>query len=59
MSLLDIYSSDMIGSSRRKVVRELLYAGAQDEVIKSIIHSKFSEKQMIQKKVMWLEMNKK
>lgn len=49
----------MIGSSRRKVVRELLYAGAQDEVIKSIIHSKFSEKQMIQKKVMWLEMNKK
>ena len=59
MSLLDIYSSDMIGSIRRNIVRELLHAGAREEVIKSIIDPAFSEDQVIQKKTMWLEMMQK
>lgn len=56
MSLLDIYSSDMTGSIRRGVIKELLHAGASDEVIKDIVHPVFSEDQMIQKKKMWMEM---
>ncbi len=56
MSLLDIYSSDMTGSIRRAVIKELLQVGASDEVIKDIVHPKFSEDQVIQKKKMWMEM---
>ena len=56
MSLLDIYSSDMTGSIRRTVIKELLQVGASDEVIKDIVHPKFSEDQVIQKKKMWMEM---
>ena len=56
MSLLDIYSSNMTGSIRRTVIKELLHAGASDEVIKDIVHPKFSEDQVIQKKKMWMEM---
>lgn len=36
MSLLDIYSSDMTGSIRRGVIKELLHAGARDEVIQML-----------------------
>ena len=56
MSLLDIYSSDMTGSIRRAVIKELLHAGAGDEVIKDIVHPAFSDDQVIQKKKMWMEM---
>ena len=56
MSLLDIYSSDMTGSIRRGVIKELLHAGAGDEVIKDIVHPAFSDDQVIQKKKMWMEM---
>ena len=56
MSLLDIYSSDMTGSIWRAVIKELLQVGASDEVIKDIVHPKFSEDQVIQKKKMWMEM---
>ena len=59
MSLLDIYSSDMTGSIRRAVIKELLQVGASDEVIKDIVHPKFSEDQVIQKKKMWIEMRGK
>lgn len=59
MSLLDIYSSNMTGSIRRTVIKELLHAGASDEVIKDIVHPKFSEDQVIQKKKMWMEMSGK
>ena len=54
--MLDIYSSDMTGSIRRGVIKELLHAGASDEVIKDIVHPVFSEDQVIQKKKMWMEM---
>ena len=43
MSLLDIYSSNMTGSIRRTVIKELLHAGASDEVIKDIVHPEFAE----------------
>ena len=56
MSLLDIYSSDLTGSIRRGVIKELLHAGAGDEVIKDIVHPAFSDDQVIQKKKMWMEM---
>ena len=56
MSLLDIYSSNMTGSIRRTVIKELLQVGVSDEVIKDIVHPKFSEDQVIQKKKMWMEM---
>ena len=56
MSLLDIYSSDMTGSIRRGVIKELLHAGASDEVIKEIVYPEFLEEQVIQKKKMWIEM---
>ena len=56
MSLLDIYSSDMTGSIRRTVIKELLQVGASDEVIKDIVHPAFSDDQVIQKKKMWMEM---
>ena len=59
MSLLDIYSSDMTGSIRRGVIKELLHAGAGDEVIKDIVHPAFSDDQVIQKKKMWIEMRGK
>ena len=59
MSLLDIYSSDMTGSIRRGVIKELLHAGASDEVIKDIVHPEFAEDQVIQKKKMWIEMRGK
>lgn len=56
LTLLDIYSSDLIGEVRRNVVRDLLKADADDEVIKSIIRPEFDEGQVLQKKAMWLEM---
>lgn len=56
MSLLDIYSSDMTGSIRRGVIKELLHAEADDKMIKDIVHPEFSEDQVIQKKKMWIEM---
>ena len=59
MSLLDIYSSDMTGSIRRGVIKELLHAGVGDEVIKDIVHPAFSDDQVIQKKKMWIEMRGK
>ena len=59
LTLLDIYSSDLIGEVRRNVVRDLLKADADEEVIKSIIHPEFDEGQVLQKKAMWLEMRGK
>lgn len=56
MTLLDIYSSELIGEARRNVVRDLLQAQAEEAVIKSIIRPKFDEGQVLQKKAMWLEM---
>ena len=43
-----------MSETRRKVIRELLQAGA--EVIKSIIRLEIEEGQVLQKKGMWLEM---
>ncbi len=59
LTLLDIYSSDLIGEVRRNVVRDLLKADADEEVIKSIIRPEFDEGQVLQKKAMWLEMRGK
>lgn len=59
LTLLDIYSSDLIGEVRRNVVRDLLKADADEEVIKSIIRPEFDEGQVLQKKAMWLEMKGK
>lgn len=59
LTLLDIYSSDLIGEVRRNVVRDLLKADADEEVIKSIIRPEFEEGQVLQKKAMWLEMKGK
>ena len=56
MSLLDIYSSNMMGSIRRGVIKELLHAGASEEIVKDIVHPEFSDDQVIQKKKMWMEM---
>lgn len=43
MSLLDIYSSDVTSSIRRGVIKELIQARTEEEVIKSIIHPKLEE----------------
>lgn len=59
LSLLDVYSSDLIGEVRRNVVRDLLQAEAEEEVIKSIIRPELEEGQVLQKKKMWLEMRGK
>ena len=44
---------------KTKVIRELLQAGAEEEVIKSIIRPEIEEGQVLQKKKMWLEMKGK
>ena len=59
LTLLDVYSSDLIGEVRRNVVRDLLQAEADEEVIKSIIRPELEEGQVLQKKKMWLEMQGK
>ena len=46
----------MTRASRRTAIKERLQVGASDEVIKDIVHPKFSEDQVIQKKKMWIEM---
>lgn len=56
LTLLDIYASEWMSETRRKVIRELLQAGAEEEVIKSIIRPEIEEGQVLQKKGMWLEM---
>jgi type IV secretion system protein VirD4 len=56
LTLLDIYASDRIGEVRRNVIRDLLQAEAEEEVIKSIIRPELEEGQVLQKKAMWLEM---
>ena len=56
LTLLDIYASEWMSETRRKVIRELLKAGAEEEVIKSIIRPEIEEGQVLQKKKMWLEM---
>ena len=56
LTLLDIYASEWMSETRRKVIRELLQAGAEEEVIKSIIRPEIEEGQVLQKKKMWLEM---
>ena len=59
LTLLDIYASEWMSETRRKVIRELLQAGAEEEVIKSIIRPEIEEGQVLQKKKMWLEMKGK
>ena len=59
LTLLDIYSSELVGEVRRNVVRDLLQAQAEEEVIKSIIRPELDEGQVLQKKAMWLEMQGK
>lgn len=56
LTLLDIYASEWMSETRRKVIRELLQAGAEEKVIKSIIRPEIEEGQVLQKKKMWLEM---
>ena len=56
LALLDIYASEWTSETRRKVIRELLQAGAEEDVIKSIIRPEIEEGQVLQKKGMWLEM---
>lgn len=56
MSLLDIFSSGVISDVRRKVVQELIWAGADDETIKSIICPDFNEEEVLEKKKAWMEM---
>jgi hypothetical protein len=56
LTLLDIYASDGIGEVRRNVIRDLLQAGAEEKVIKSIIRPELEEGQVLQKKAMRLEM---
>ena len=56
LALLDIYASEWTSETRRKVIRELLQAGAEEGVIKSIIRPEIEEGQVLQKKGMWLEM---
>lgn len=41
------------------MIKELLHAGASEEVIKDIVHPEFSEDQVMQKKKMWMEMKGK
>lgn len=59
MSLLDIFSSEQIGSVRRGVIRELLQRNAGEDVIKSIIQPGLSETQVQERKRCWLEMSGK
>lgn len=59
MTLLDIYSSELIGEVRKNVVKDLLQAQAEEDVIKSIIRPDFDEGQVLQKKAMWMEMKEK
>ena len=56
LALLDIYASEWTSETRRKVIRELLQAGAEEDVIKSIIRPEIEDGQVLQKKGMWLEM---
>ena len=56
LALLDIYASEWTSETRRKVIRELLQAGAEEDAIKSIIRPEIEEGQVLQKKKMWLEM---
>ena len=56
LALLDIYASEWTSETGRKVICELLQAGAEEDVIKAIIHPEIEEGQVLQKKVMWLEM---
>ena len=48
-----------MSETRRKVICELLQAGAEEGVIKSIIRPEIEEGQVMQKKKMWLEMKGK
>ena len=59
LTLLDIYASEWMSETRRKVICELLQAGAEEEVIKSIIRPEIEKGQVLQKKKMWLEMKGK
>ena len=59
LTLLDIYASEWMSETRRKVIRELLQAGAEEDIIKSIIRPEIEEGQVLQKKKMWLEMKGK
>ena len=59
LTLLDIYASEWTSETRRKAIRELLQAGAEEDVIKSIIRPEIEEGQVLQKKKMWLEMKGK
>ena len=52
LTLLDIYASEWTSETRRKVIRELLQAGAEEDVIKSIIRPEIEEGQVLQKKKM-------
>ena len=56
LTLLDIYASEWTSETRRKAIRELLQAGAEEDVIKTIIRPEIEEGQVLQKKGMWLEM---
>lgn len=58
LALLDTYASEWTSETRRKVIRELLKEGAEEEVIKSIVRPEIEEGQVLQKK-MWLEMRGK
>jgi hypothetical protein len=59
LTLLDVYASDRIGEVRRNVIRDLLQAQAEEEVIKSIIRPELAEGQVLQKRAMWMEMRGK
>ena len=56
LALLDIYASEWTSETRRKAIRELLQAGAEEDVIKNIIRPEIEEGQVLQKKGMGLEM---
>ena len=56
LALLDIYASEWTRETRRKAIRELLQAGAEEDVIKNIIRPEIEEGQVLQKKGMGLEM---
>lgn len=43
MSLLDIFSSGQISRTRREVIRELIQAGAEEEMVKGIIRPELTE----------------
>ena len=56
LALLDIYASEWTSETRRNAIRELLQAGAEEDVIKNIIRPEIEEGQVLQKKGMGLEM---